>query len=104
MLLATALAGIYLCDYAGKFLGVSDHGAIVWDEFVGFWIAMLFAPQGLVWVLYGFLLFRLFDIWKPWPIGWADKKVKGGLGVMLDDVLAGFMALAVIQLTVINLP
>lgn len=104
VLLATALAGIYLCDYAGKFLGVSDHGAIVWDEFVGFWIAMLFAPQGLVWVLYGFLLFRLFDIWKPWPIGWADKKVKGGLGVMLDDVLAGFMALAVIQLTVINLP
>ncbi|MDN3637599.1 phosphatidylglycerophosphatase A [Simiduia curdlanivorans] len=101
-LLLAALVGIYLCDYAGKYLGVSDHGAIVWDEFVGYWLAMLFAPKGFIWVLYGFVLFRLFDIWKPWPIGWADKKVKGGFGVMLDDVLAGLMALLVIQLTVIS--
>ncbi|BFM13330.1 phosphatidylglycerophosphatase A [Simiduia litorea] len=103
LLLATVV-GIYLCDYAGKYLGVSDHGAIVWDEFVGFWIAMLFAPHGLMWVFYGFVLFRLFDIWKPWPIGWVDKKVKGGFGVMLDDVLAGLMALLVLQLTAICLP
>lgn len=97
LLLLSALVGIYLCDYAGKYLGVSDHGAIVWDEFVGFWIAMILAPPGWLWVAFGFIAFRFFDIVKPWPIGWVDRKVKGGLGVMLDDVLAGVMALLVMQ-------
>lgn len=96
-ILLAGLAGIYLCGYAGRWLGVSDHGAIVWDEFVGLWIALLWVPAGWVWWLYGFVLFRVFDIWKPWPIGWADRQVKGGLGVMLDDILAGAMALAVLQ-------
>lgn len=100
VVVASAGIGIYLCDYAGKYLGVSDHGAIVWDEFVGFWITMLFAPNSWLWLVYGFLLFRVFDILKPWPIGWADQKVKGGFGVMLDDILAGLMALAVLQATV----
>lgn len=97
LVIAATLLGIYLCDYAGRYLGVSDHGAIVWDEFVGLWIALFMVPAGPLWLLYGFALFRLFDIAKPWPIGWADRRIKGGLGVMLDDILAGLMALAVLQ-------
>ncbi|UTA47520.1 phosphatidylglycerophosphatase A [Simiduia sp. 21SJ11W-1] len=99
VIVAAFALGVYVCDYAGRWLGVSDHGAIVWDEFVGLWIALLWVPMSLGWWLYGFVLFRLFDIAKPWPIGWADRRLKGGLGVMLDDVLAGLMALAVLQLT-----
>lgn len=99
MLVATAALGIYLCDYAGRWLGVSDHGAIVWDEFVGLWLTLFMAPVGWLWMLYGFGLFRLFDILKPWPIGWADRRVKGGLGVMLDDLLAGLMAWLLLQAT-----
>ena len=99
LLLVAALAGVWICDHASKVLGVHDHGGIVWDEFVGFWLTMVAAPPGLEWVLLGFLLFRLFDIWKPWPISWLDKKVHGGFGIMVDDVLAGLFALLVIQLT-----
>ena len=91
-LAATFFIGIYFCDKTGKDLGVQDHGAIVWDEFVGFWLTMMFAPAGFLWLLVGFCLFRLFDIWKPWPINYLDKHVHGGLGVMLDDVLAGIFA------------
>jgi len=94
--LAFAL-GCYLCDVASKSLGVHDHGGIVWDEFVGYWIAMFMAPEGLVWVAVGFALFRLFDIWKPFPIRQLDARVHGGLGIMLDDVVAGIYALGVLQ-------
>jgi phosphatidylglycerophosphatase A len=90
--------GVWVCGKAGADLGVHDHGGIVWDEFVGLWITMIAAPAGWEWVVVGFLLFRLFDIWKPWPIGWADRQVSGGLGVMLDDVIAGIFALLVLQL------
>jgi phosphatidylglycerophosphatase A len=76
---------------------VHDHPGIVWDEFVGFWITMLAAPAGWLWLLLGFVLFRLFDIWKPWPIRVLDEKVESGLGIMLDDVLAGVYALLVLQ-------
>lgn len=71
-----------------------DDGAIVWDEFIGVWVALLPAEPGLVNAAIGFLLFRLFDIWKPWPISWADRQVPGSVGVMLDDVLAGIAAAA----------
>ena len=91
-LAATFFIGIYFCDKTGKDLGVQDHAAIVWDEFVGFWLTMMFAPAGFLWLLVGFFLFRLFDIWKPLPINYLDKHVHGGLGVMLDDVLAGVFA------------
>ena len=97
LIVVTSLVGIWLCGQTSKDLGVHDHGGIVWDEFVGLWITYIALPEGWVWVLFGFLLFRLFDIWKPWPIGWADRKVNGGLGIMLDDILAGFMALGVLQ-------
>ena len=97
VIVVASLVGIWLCGQTSKDLGVHDHGGIVWDEFVGLWITYIALPEGWVWVLFGFLLFRLFDIWKPWPIGWADRKVNGGLGIMLDDILAGFMALGVLQ-------
>jgi len=93
-----SIAGVVFCTYTSRALGVHDHGGIVWDEIVGYFVTMTAAPMGWEWLLAGFLLFRLFDIWKPWPIGWLDKKVSGGLGIMLDDVLAGIYALAVMQL------
>ena len=84
-------------------LGVHDHSGIVWDEFAGFFITMIAAPQGWQWIVLGFALFRLFDIWKPWPIHIIDNKVQGGVGIMLDDVIAGVYALVVLQLAVIAL-
>ncbi|AZQ09710.1 phosphatidylglycerophosphatase A [Shewanella khirikhana] len=96
-LLATVIAvvaGVYICDRASKDMGVHDHGAIVWDEVAGLLITMIAAPAGIVWLLVGFVLFRIFDILKPWPIRVLDARVHGGLGIMADDVLAGLFALA----------
>jgi phosphatidylglycerophosphatase A len=90
--LVAGLAGIYICDKTAKDLRVHDHSGIVWDEMVGYWITMTMIPVSWHSLLAGFLLFRLFDIWKPFPIHWLDKKVKGGFGIMIDDVLAGFFA------------
>ena len=97
MLLVTSVMGIYICGQTARDLGVHDHGSIVWDEFVGFWITMFAAPVGWAWVVVGFVLFRFFDIIKPWPISWIDKKITGGFGIMLDDVIAGVMAAVVLQ-------
>lgn len=94
VLVLTALAGIYICGKAASDVGKHDDGAIVWDEFVGMWITMFMMPNHWIWLLVGFALFRFFDIIKPFPIGWLDKKVKGGFGIMLDDIIAGLMALA----------
>ncbi|MGS0690984.1 phosphatidylglycerophosphatase A family protein [Shewanella sp. 0m-4] len=91
------LAGFYICDKASKDMGVHDHGAIVWDEVVGLLITMIAAPAGWQWLAIGFLLFRLFDILKPWPIRWLDAKVHGGFGIMIDDVLAGIFSLLCLQ-------
>lgn len=93
----TFALGVLWCDRSSKALGVHDHGGIVWDEFVGYWITMFMAPKGLLWMLLGFVLFRLFDIVKPWPINWLDKRVAGGFGIMIDDVLAGVYAFIVLQ-------
>jgi phosphatidylglycerophosphatase A len=92
--------GVALCSITAKQLGVHDHPGIVWDEFVGFWITMFMAPPGWLWIVVGFLLFRLFDILKPWPIRFIDQRVAGGLGIMLDDVLAGIFGLVCLQLIV----
>ena len=97
VLLAFA-AGIYLCGYTSTALGVHDHSGIVWDEFVGFWITMIAVPPTWQWILAGFVLFRLFDIVKPWPVKVADANMKGGFGIMFDDVLAGLYALVGLQL------
>mgnify|MGYP000197198533 CR=1 FL=1 len=99
MLVVATLIGVWLCQRTSDDIGVHDHGGIVWDEFVGFWITMFAAPAGWIWIAVGFLWFRVFDILKPWPISWADKKVSGGLGIMLDDVLAGIYAAIGLQLT-----
>ncbi|HEX6612746.1 MAG TPA: phosphatidylglycerophosphatase A [Rhodanobacteraceae bacterium] len=94
--------GVWACEVAGRRLGVDDHRALVWDEFVGQWIALC-AVSGsslqrtAIFAIVGFVLFRLFDVWKPWPIRVADRRLHGGLGVMLDDVLAGIYALIVMQ-------
>jgi len=92
LLVVVAVAGVWICQRASEHLGDHDHPGIVWDEFAGFLLTMIPAPLSWVWVLTGFVLFRLFDIWKPWPISWADRNVKGGLGIMLDDLMAGIFA------------
>ncbi|MFT2110883.1 phosphatidylglycerophosphatase A [Marinomonas sp. 2405UD68-3] len=97
MLISTFIVGVYLCDKTSKDLGVHDHSGIVWDEFVGFWITMWMAPEGWLYIIIGFAFFRLFDILKPWPISWLDKKVHGGFGIMIDDVLAGVFAFFALQ-------
>lgn len=97
VVLMTALAGIAICDISARRLGVHDHPGIVWDEFVGYWITMFLAPAGWLWIVVGFVLFRIFDILKPWPIRWLDRHVAGGFGIMIDDVLAGIFALGVMH-------
>jgi phosphatidylglycerophosphatase A len=86
------LAGIWICGRTGAAMGEHDHGGIVWDEIAAFLLVLPCAPPA--WWGYGlaFALFRLFDIWKPFPIAWLDARVPGGLGVMLDDVLAAAYA------------
>ena len=90
--------GIWFCGVTARTLAVHDHPAIVWDEIVGFLITMIAVPTGWGWVLAGFILFRLFDITKPWPIGMIDRRVRGGIGIMLDDLLAGIYGLASLHL------
>ena len=90
--------GVYLCRYTSDVLGEHDHSGIVWDEFIGFWITMIAVPVSWPWILAGFVLFRFFDIVKPWPVKLADSKLKGGFGIMIDDVLAGIYALACMHL------
>lgn len=99
MLIVTFGVGVWACAVAGQRIGVADHGALVWDEYVGQWLALIPVLSGsLWWALPGFALFRLFDIFKPWPIRWADRRIKGGFGVMFDDVLAGAAAALVLWL------
>jgi len=95
---ALLLIGIPLCGRAARTLGRTDPPSVVWDEIVGYLITMIAIAPSWPAVLAGFAAFRLFDIWKPWPIGWIDRRVGGGLGIMLDDVAAGLMALALMHL------
>ena len=90
--------GVWAADRVIAQLGRQDPGVVVWDEFVGLWLALFLAPPGWQWMLAGFALFRLFDIWKPWPVRWADRAVHGGFGTMLDDLLAGGYAWLALQL------
>ena len=102
--------GVWACGVGGRAVGVDDHRSLVWDEFVGQWVALtpLMLPTlvpslwSLRWlVLAGFVLFRLFDVWKPWPIRWMDRHLKGGMGVMVDDVVAGIFAAVVLALGIV---
>ncbi|GGW50550.1 phosphatidylglycerophosphatase A family protein [Alishewanella tabrizica] len=97
-LLLGTLLGIYVCGKTAADVGEHDHGAIVWDEIIGFTLTMLFVPVSLGTLVLGFVLFRFFDIVKPWPIRWCDQRVHGGLGIMLDDILAALPALGLMHL------
>jgi len=94
-----SLFGIYVCGQSAKRLGVHDHPGIVWDEIVGYAFTMIALPHVWTYFLGGFALFRLFDITKPWPIREADHRLSGGLGIMLDDVMAGLVACALLHMT-----
>ena len=90
--------GIWASAVAGKSLGVADHGGIVIDEIAAFVLVLAFTPTGLAWLVTAFVLFRLFDIFKPWPISYFDRTLKGGFGVMFDDFLAAVGAIATLLL------
>jgi phosphatidylglycerophosphatase A len=91
-LLAATVLGVYVCDKSARDWGVHDHGAIVWDEVVGMGIALMFLPFSWTSVVLAFVMFRVFDIWKPWPVNILDQKIKGGWGIMADDMAAGLIA------------
>lgn len=83
-----SITGVVICSHAAKKLE-GDHPSIVWDEICGIYIAVIGLPAAWQWHLAGFLFFRLLDILKPFPIGWLDQNLKGGLGIMCDDLAAG---------------
>lgn len=88
--------GVWACEVTGRALGVHDHAGMVWDEIVAFLLVLFFVPPALAWQASAFLVFRLFDILKPPPIRHFDRTVRGGFGVMLDDLIAAFLTLIVI--------
>ena len=96
--LTLVLSGIYLCGRTAQALGGVDHPAIVWDELAGFFLTMVGAPKDWYWLVLGFVLFRVFDILKPWPASVADRTLKGGFGIMADDILAAAYAWLVLQM------
>ena len=91
------VVGFWICDVADRAAGVHDHSSIVWDEIVGFLLTMWAVLATWQTVILGFLLFRLFDIWKPWPISWMNEKIGGGVGVVVDDLMAGVFAAIVLH-------
>lgn len=92
------VASSWICDRVSHDIHEHDHPGMCIDEFAGFFVTMIDAPAGWGWILLGFLLFRLFDIWKPWPIRFIDKNVHGGFGMVLDDIVAGIFAMLIIQI------
>lgn len=100
IVIALFALGVWISGQTAKALGVHDDSRIVWDEIVGYLVTMIAAPAGWLWIILGFVLFRVFDIVKPWPIRWIDEKVRGGLGIVLDDVVAGLYGLAILQVIV----
>jgi len=97
LLVVLFAVGVWCCAHSAELLGVHDHPAIVWDEIVGMLIALFMVPITLPYIVLAFLLFRLFDIVKPWPIGWIDRRVDRGVGIMMDDVVAGLIACGLVH-------
>lgn len=91
------IAGIWICHKTSKDLGIHDPGGIVWDEVAGMFITLTAVPADWLWLIVAFFVFRFFDVIKPWPINWLDKNVKGGLGIMVDDIVAGLFSLLVMH-------
>mgnify|MGYP001821098708 FL=1 len=90
-------AGIYLCDISSRRAGRKDPGGIVWDEMVAYWLTVVFLPFNWAWLGAAFVVFRVFDIFKPWPIPMVERRFRGGLGVMLDDIVAAVYAMLVLH-------
>ncbi|MDC0609898.1 phosphatidylglycerophosphatase A [Vibrio sp.] len=107
VILIASVIGIKICAQTSHDMKVHDHGAIVWDEFVGFWITMIMIPLldidvfAWQWIVLGFVYFRFFDMLKPWPIRWFDKNIHGGWGIMVDDIVAGFVSALALWITYI---
>ena len=101
VLLLLIVVSIYICGESARQLKTHDHSGIVLDEICGYLVTMIWVPDSWLWLVLGFLLFRLFDIWKPWPIGLVDRKVQGGLGIVIDDVLAGVFSAICLQLAIL---
>lgn len=97
VILASLIAGVFICDRVASKLNQKDPGGIVLDEIVGVWIGLFLVPAGWYWLLSGFVVFRGFDILKPWPVNLLDSKLPGGLGIMMDDVAAGVYTLILLQ-------
>jgi phosphatidylglycerophosphatase A len=98
LLLVIIAASVWICSKVTKEIGVEDHQGMCLDEIVGYLVTMFGVPFGLGWVIAGFVLFRIFDIWKPWPINLVDRNVHGGLGIILDDVIAGIFSCIILLL------
>ena len=101
IIFAAFFIGIWICGRTAEYLGVHDHEGIVWDELVGYWLMMFLVPSNWLWVSFGFVLFRILDIFKPWPISVVDRQVGGGLGIMLDDLIAGVMGAVCIHALIV---
>ena len=101
VLLGVVAASVAVVERVCRRKGVQDDQAIVLDEIAGMWITLWAAPRSMVIVALGLLLFRVFDVWKPWPVSWAERRLAGGLGVVMDDVVAGVLAAAVLNLSVV---
>ncbi len=97
--LIASVIGIWLCGRTAKDMMVHDDSSIVWDEIAGLLITMIAVPLSWQTLLLGFVLFRIFDILKPWPISYLDARVHGGFGIMIDDILAGLFALILMHIT-----
>lgn len=91
-------ASSWLSERLSREVNFHDHPGMCIDEFAGFFVTMIHAPVGIGWIILGFVLFRFFDIIKPWPIRLLDEKVHGGFGMILDDVVAGLFAMLIIQI------
>ncbi|WP_273826950.1 phosphatidylglycerophosphatase A [Providencia rettgeri] len=95
------IIGCYICQRTSDDMKIHDHGSIVWDEFIGMWITLMAIPVvNVAWVLTAFVVFRIYDMWKPWPIRIFDRKVSGGFGIMIDDIIAAIFAYFTVWLCV----
>lgn len=103
IIILSFIIGIFLCAYTERILGEHDHSAIVLDEIVGFFITMFLVPFSWLNIILGFVLFRIFDILKPWPILILDQKVRGGFGIMLDDAVAALYAVIILHVILYGL-
>ncbi|MBI0031088.1 phosphatidylglycerophosphatase A [Gilliamella apicola] len=93
LIVVAFIFGCFLCQKTSDDTHTHDSGHIVWDEFVGMWITLFFIPQiSVLWIAIAFFAFRVFDMAKPWPIRWFDKRVPGGFGIMVDDVIAAIFS------------